>query len=162
MKIVFISIIFLLPILLEAAMPPGWKSITSFGVEEAYQYKDNTSNIFTVVKKKDNDNFSIKDFKLDIYVNNLGESRDFIHKLVGISKWTITSSEKIEYFNGKTKVLLVKLKGHYLRKEKIEVEFEEWHHFYGTTFLQLQLIRNKTQMTNNDVDFFSEMQKKWL
>ena len=145
-----------------AAIPSDWKLIDSVGVDEAYQSITSSTSVMTVVKKEDNNQFKLKEFNLENYVKALPMTRSLIHKLVGIKNWEITESEKSEYFNGTTRVLLVKLKGKYWRDEKTEVEFVEWHHFYGNTFLQLQLIRNKEMQTKDDLALFKELQGKWL
>jgi hypothetical protein len=59
-------------------------------------------------------------------------------------------------------VLLVKLRGTFLRNEKDVVKFEEWHYFYETTFLQLRLIRNQVDITDKHLGFFLKLQDKWL
>ena len=152
----------LIPLTSVAAIPNDWVLMESFGVEEAYKHKKEPSSILTVVKKDDNNNFKLNSFKLDVYLKALPETRQYMNKLVGITKWEITSFEKKEFFNGSDRILLVKLKGRYWRNEKSEIEFEEWHHFYGTSFLQLQLIRDKDELSNNDSTVLTELQSKWL
>ena len=158
----FLCLLAILPSIVFASVPADWTVMDSFGVEEAYQHKTALTSIMTVVKKDDFDDFKLQDFNLETYVKALPETKSFIHKLVGISEWKITGVEKKEFLSGPTRVILVKLKGTYLRKEKDLIEFEEWHHFYETTFLQLQLIRNKGNTSNDDVVFFNHLQSKWL
>jgi hypothetical protein len=158
----FIYLLSILPSFVFASTPADWKVMDSFGVEEAYQHKTAPTSIVTVVKKDDFDDFNLQNFNLETYIKALPETKSFIHKLVGISEWKITGFEKKEFLRGPNRIILVKFKGTYLRKEKDVIEFEEWHHFYETTFLQLQLIRNKGNTSNDDVAFFNHLQDKWL
>ena len=158
----FIYLLAILPSFVFASVPADWTVMDSFGVEEAYQHKTAPTSIMTVVKKNDFDDFKLQDFNLETYVKALPETKSFIHKLVGVSEWKITGVEKKEFLKGTSRIILVKLKGTYLRKEKDTIEFEEWHHFYDTTFMQLQLIRKKGNTSNDDVEFFNHLQGKWL
>ena len=158
----FIYFLLILPTIVYSAIPTDWSLMDSFGIEEAYQNKKEPTSIMTVVKKNDFNEFKLDDFKLETYVKALPETKSFMHKLVGISDWKIINVEKKELKSGSNRVILVKLKGTYLRKGIDVVEFEEWHHFYNKTFLQLQLIRKKRDVSNDDLTFFNHLQSKWL
>lgn len=161
MKIlVFILLVF--PIIVQASLGDEWALMDSFGVDEAYQNKKQPTSVITVVKRQDFDEFKLSDFQVENYIQALPETKSIIHTLVGISKWNISHYTKTEFLSGTKKVLLVKIKGSYLRKGKDLVEFEEWHHFYNNTFLQLQVIRNNDQISNDESVAFNFLQSKWL
>lgn len=152
----------IIPSIVCASISADWKKMDSFGVEEAYQLITDPSSIMTVVKKNDFDDFNLQKFNLDTYVKALPETKNFIHQLVGITEWKVEKYEKQEFLQGANRVILVKLKGTYLRKGQVKVVFEEWHHFYESTFLQLQLIRNTSNSEIDHSEFFKELQGKWL
>ncbi len=155
-------ILLIFPLLIHASIPGEWEIMDSFGVDEAYKNKKYPASILTVVKREDFDEFKLNEFQVETYIKALPETRSFMHKLIGISNWQIKDHKKTEFLSGTKKIILVKIKGSYLRTEKELVEFEEWHHFYNNTFLQLQVIRNNDQISNDDSVAFNHLQNKWL
>lgn len=161
-KIFLIFALCFIPQLVYASIPENWKLIDSFGVNEAYQEATDSSSILTVFKKDDFNTFNLNEFSLETYIKAVPETKNFIHRLIGISNWKIRSYEQKVFSKDQKQVLLVKLRGTFLRNEKDVVKFEEWHYFYETTFLQLRLIRNQVDITDKHLGFFLKLQDKWL
>lgn len=123
----------------------NWKEKSVFfGVNKAWDYLPSPKTILSLIARDEGRKFQYNNFDKKFektYLKELKEARMLGLKLIGVTDWV---PEKLLVERLSSEKVLVKVEGHYLKKQE-KVYFTEWQLFENHLYRQLSLTEPESE-----------------